>query len=139
MALVRFFSPNDPELELSGVPIRFNSGVADISDTDPARISRMRYLGSPYGVIEMNGTPTTTSGSLTVQDLLTALADTDSSVGAAVLQAAIRAVGAAFVWSGSNADTPRPDVNAQVWWSGTVEPVNMDGDFNDVYVPVSSV
>lgn len=53
MALIRFLSPTSPQLEIEGVPVVFYDGVADIDDADPDRLDRMRFLGQPYGVIEL--------------------------------------------------------------------------------------
>lgn len=53
MATVRFLSPSRPNLFLPGVPARFVDGVCDIDVSQVRALTRMRYLGVPYGVIEV--------------------------------------------------------------------------------------
>lgn len=53
MAQIRFLSPEAPELAIPAVPAQFVDGVCDIDDSDPDRLERMRYLGEPFGVVEV--------------------------------------------------------------------------------------
>jgi hypothetical protein len=53
VAAIRFLSPSNPQLNLSGVPAQFVDGVCDIDSTETLRLERMRYLGPPAGVREM--------------------------------------------------------------------------------------
>jgi hypothetical protein len=56
VATIRFLSPSNPQLNLSGVPAQFVDGVCDIDSVETARLGRMRYLGPPAGVQEMGAT-----------------------------------------------------------------------------------
>lgn len=53
MAVVRFVSTRDPDLDLPNVPVTFSGGVADIDAGDTQRIERLRFLGAPRGVREI--------------------------------------------------------------------------------------
>lgn len=52
---IRFFSPENPTLELPGVPATFVNGICDIDEGQVEQLGRMRFLGAPYGVVEANG------------------------------------------------------------------------------------
>lgn len=52
MALIRFVSPTS-DLKIDAVPATFVDFVCDIDAEDTDRLSKMRYLGLPYGVREM--------------------------------------------------------------------------------------
>lgn len=82
MPLIRFLSPDQPQLVLDAVPARFVDGVCDVNDTDTERVSRMRYLGAPFGVIEIGAVAVT--GPLTLAAVADAVSDPASAIGAAV-------------------------------------------------------
>lgn len=89
MAAIRFLSPTVPDLALAGVPAVFVNGVFDVEDTETDRISRLRYLGTPYGVIEMGAlNENDSSASITMAAIANAIKDPNSLVGAAILSVA---------------------------------------------------
>lgn len=137
MALLRFMSPRDADLDLPAVPVTFVNGVADINQAETARLSRMRYLGTPYGVQEMNGSVEIT-GEIDPIQIAAGVEDANSPIGMAVFLAAISAVGAKIVFHGTNQATPRPDVQARVIWFGTQEPNQIDGSFDDIFIPIAT-
>jgi hypothetical protein len=56
VATIRFAVRRFPDLEIDSVPAVFNRFVWDVDDSTPegkARAGRMRYMGAPYGVIEL--------------------------------------------------------------------------------------
>jgi hypothetical protein len=52
MAFVRFVSPIE-DLELPGVPAKFDSFIYDIDASDTLALTRMRWQGAPFKVREM--------------------------------------------------------------------------------------
>ena len=52
MAFVRFVSPIE-DLELPGVPAKFDDFIFDVDSEDTLTLSRMRWQGAPYKVREM--------------------------------------------------------------------------------------
>jgi hypothetical protein len=88
VALIRFLSPRNPSLELTGVPAVFVNGVADISEYDTDRVDRMVYLGAPYGVTRLPGTiDESTDEVLTAGEIAAQIDDPTSLIGAALAAA----------------------------------------------------
>lgn len=83
MAVVRFLSPNDPSLSLRSVPAQFVDGVFDMNDADAEAIGRMRYLGTPFGVIEI-GVRTQINPWLTEFEVAQSIGDPNSTIGQAL-------------------------------------------------------
>jgi hypothetical protein len=89
VATIRFLSPVVPDLALTGVPAVFVDGVFDINDQETDRISRLRYLGTPYGVIEMGAVSASDSATgVTMAQIAQAMGDPTSTVGRALAASA---------------------------------------------------
>lgn len=83
MAVVRFLSPEAPNLILRSVPAVFVDGVFDMDDSDAQAVGRMRYLGAPYGVVEV-GVPTRERPEVTAFEVAQAIGDSTSLIGQAL-------------------------------------------------------
>lgn len=83
---IRFVSPIDPDLFISGVPAQFNNYIFDIRADDLRRLAKMRVLGSPYGIKELGLTDEADGdeGVLSRSDIAADISDPGSEIGAAV-------------------------------------------------------